>query len=96
MQCILQARVVFAGYEGYNYTHIQIKGKGVIAHDIPRKEAMDIINKHNLQYIKPGEYVNYDYRLGNIYADTKFKSYVNSHKNVKKNLFSVLDQLDNI
>ncbi len=93
MECILQARITFAGYEGYNYTHIQTKGRGIIVRDIPRKEAKEIMDR--LEYCHPDTYANYDYKLGNIYADRNFKSYINKHKNIKKNLFTILNNLDN-
>lgn len=94
MECLLQIRVVFAGCEGYHYTHIQIKGKGIVVRDITRQEAKEIMDR--LEYAHPDTYAQYDYRLGNIYTDTKFKSYLNKHKNVKKNLFTILNNLDNV
>lgn len=95
MHCILQNRITFAGCEGYEYIYIKVKGKSITANSISSQEAREIIDSENLQYARPETYENYDYRLGNIYTSPNFKSYVNKHKKVKKNLFTVLEQLDN-
>ena len=90
-QCLIKNRIVFLGLEGYNYTHIKIKGHGIIITELSRKDALNLIKDQKLNLINQEEY---DKTLGKIYTDDKFKDYVNKHPVIKNNLLFLLEQLD--
>lgn len=90
-QALLQYRISFAGMSAFNYTHIQIKGKGIILQELDRYEAQDLIQEQNLVDAPIDEY---DYHYGKIYTDGNFKQYVNGHPRVKAALLYLIEQLD--
>ena len=75
----------------FNYTHIQIKGKGIIVQELDRDEAQDLIEQQNLMEAPRDEY---DYHYGRVYTDGKFKEFVNTHPRVKTALLYLMEQLD--
>lgn len=94
VQCLIQNKIIFIGLEGYTYTHVTIKGRGIVITDLDRDEARDLIRDQELELAEPETYANYDRHLGKIYTDGKFKAYVNSRPSVKANLLFLLEQLD--
>lgn len=94
VQCLIQNKIVFIGLEGYTYTHVQIKGRGIIITNLDRDEARDLIRDQELELAEPESYANYDRHLGKIFTDGKFKTYVNKRPSIKKNLLFLLEQLD--
>lgn len=94
VQCLIQNKIIFIGLEGYTYTHVTIKGKGIVITDLDRDEARDLIRDQELELAEPETYANYDRHLGKIYTDGKFKAYVNKRPSVKANLLFLLEQLD--
>ena len=92
VQCILQNKIVFLGLQGFNYTYVKIKNRGITILDLTREEAKAIIDDENLQLVSSEECENYKY--GRIYTDNKFKEYVNSHPKVKRNLIKIINRLD--
>lgn len=91
VQCLIKNRITFLGMEGWNYTHIKIKGFGISIVELDRPQARDLIKSENLQLIDTSQY---DYHLGKIYTDGKFKDFVNKHKKLKKYLLYLLEKLD--
>lgn len=94
VQCLIQNKIVFIGLEGYSYTHVTIKGRGIVITDLNRDEARDLIRDQELELAEPETYANYDRHLGKIYTDGKFKDYVNKRPTIKSNLLFLLEQLD--
>ena len=96
VQCILVNKIVFIGLESWTYTHITIKGKGITVTELDRHEAREIIEDENLVLAKPDDYDDYNHHYGKIYTDGRFKNYLNKYTRVKKNLFKILDRLDDV
>ena len=94
-QLLLQHRIEFAGLSAFNYTHIQIKGRGIIVQERDRDEAKDLIEDQNLKFAPFKDYADPSaYQYGRIYTDDKFKEFVNSHPTIKSALVYLLEQLD--
>lgn len=79
----------------YDYGHclIQVKnnGKGLTIEELSSEEARKMINENSFTKVKKEEY---DYLLGDIYTDGKFKRYVNLHPDLKQRLIKIIETLD--
>jgi len=89
VQCLIKQRIVFLGMEGWTYTHIKIKGFGISIDELDRKQAKEVMA--TLQLEDPS---TYDSKLGKIYTDGKFKTFINKHKILKKYLLNLLEKTD--
>ena len=76
---------------GYCYICIKNQGRGLSVESLTSREARQIVKEQNLVKESIDEY---DYSLGTIYTDGKFKKYVNNHPKVKERLIKVIDILD--
>ena len=94
-QLLLLHRIKFAGLSACNYTHIQIKGKGIIIQELDRDEAKNLVENQDLKLAPTNDYADPSVRkYGRIYTDDKFKTYVNSHPTIKNALIYLLEHLD--
>lgn len=79
----------------YDYGHclIQIKndGKGFTIEELSSADARKIIRERNLEKVKKEEY---DYKLGDIYTDGKFKKYMNYRHDLKNIIIQITSDLD--
>jgi hypothetical protein len=77
----------------YCYCHIKITncGRGITITDLPDEDARKIIHESNLELASTDEY---DFHDGKVYHDGKFKKFVNSHPDIKKNLIKLIDKTD--
>lgn len=96
VQCLLVNKLVFIGLESWTYTHIVVKDKGITIEEVDRQKAREIIKENNLSLVNPDDYNDYNRHYGKIYDDGKFKKYLTKYQKVKRNLYKLLDKLDDV
>lgn len=94
VQCLLVNKIVFIGLENWTYTHITVKGKGIVVNELTRQEAKELVKEQNLKLATPDEYADYNSRYGKIYTDGRFKKYLDKYQKTKRNLLSILEKMD--
>lgn len=95
-RCILKYKIALTeAVVGYGYCIIEIKnyGRGIIVRDIDAKEFRKLIKEENFTKASKDDYAQFS-EDGAVYTDGVFKKFLNKHPLVKKNLYKILDKLD--